>query len=79
VFELPLNPDELAMVMQFPEFFARSYAQYIATRSGDTLLLGHLNRWLARQTWILQWDHGDFAPIGETLDSLFAVLGWREQ
>lgn len=79
VFLLPLDPGELAAVTQFREYFARSYAQYIATRSRDTLLMEHLNRWLARQTWILQWDHADFAPIGEAIDSLFAALGWRER
>jgi hypothetical protein len=53
------------------EAFARSYAQWIAQRSGDQEALerlqgdGHSD----------QWDDDDFKPIAAALDNLFAARG----
>lgn len=62
------------------EVFARSYSQYIATRSGNPALLADLRRvqngdsGLSRNT---QWSDEEFTPIGKAFDDLFAVLGLR--
>lgn len=57
------------------ERWARSYAQYIATRSQDPVLLEQLAR--AQQgRFPAQWADEDFVPIGEAMDRLFVALGW---
>jgi SPP1 gp7 family putative phage head morphogenesis protein len=60
------------------ECFARSYAQWIATRSGDAAMLAELDRVAAStQPW-RQWKSDDFAPIASALDAVFAAKGWRQ-
>lgn len=63
------------------ELWARSYAQYIATRSGDRVLLTQLRAMQERQTandlaYPSQWSHEDFHPIINAMDKLFRKLGW---
>ncbi|MCA0270225.1 MAG: hypothetical protein LCH53_13560 [Bacteroidetes bacterium] len=58
------------------ECFARSYAQYIAVRSGDPQMLAEIatmrtGKWAARQ-----WEDDDFVPIAEAFDDLFHTQGW---
>ncbi len=58
------------------ELWARAYAQYVATRSGDATLLAQLDK--ARgglQPW-RQWSDADFKPIAEAIDALFREKGW---
>lgn len=64
------------------ELFARSYAQYIAERSGDEALLKELDQVIERQgkqplSIPTQWEHEDFRLIAEAFDRLFAAQGWR--
>ncbi|MGE0444833.1 MAG: hypothetical protein AB7P99_06350 [Vicinamibacterales bacterium] len=59
------------------ELWARSYAQYIATRSGNALLLADLNRVRSSAIYPQQWTDADFEPIGRAMDRMFADLGWR--
>lgn len=60
------------------ELWARSYAQYVAQRSGNTNLLAQL---AAQRTSAIygdqQWEDEDFAPIAAAIDDLFRSLGWR--
>jgi hypothetical protein len=63
------------------ELWARSYAQYIALRSGNGRMRGELDELLGLQrNEVLcvpeQWTNDDFVPIMEALDRLFGVLGW---
>lgn len=63
------------------EQFARAYAQYIATRSGDQVMLGELaKRRGGRRPGVLwypfQWSDNDFAPVAEAMDALFKEMGW---
>lgn len=60
------------------ELWARSYAQYVATRSGDTAMLteiaairddSHAGRALS------QWTAEEFEPIARTIDEMLAGLG----
>jgi hypothetical protein len=65
-----------------PEWWARSYAQYIAIRSGEPTLLATLDairapRSLQDVDHLLHWDDDGFAPIEEAIEHLFRRLGWR--
>lgn len=55
------------------ELFARSYAQYIALRSGDELLATQLA--LALETPYRQWEADDFEAVAQAFDDLFSDLG----
>ncbi len=58
------------------ELWARSYAQFIATRSGNPSLLAQLNRIRnGQQSW-RQWSDEDFKPIANAIDTLFRTKGW---
>jgi hypothetical protein len=63
------------------ECWARSYAQYGATRSGMISLQRNLVSLRARDPgkvyYPLQWDDDDFVPIAEAVDHLFIEMGWR--
>jgi hypothetical protein len=59
------------------EYWARSYAQYVATRSGRPEILQNirnLNDDWGGAPW--QWDDDDFEPIAAAMDELFVNLGW---
>lgn len=62
------------------EQWARAYAQYIATRSGDPVLLAQLDaiRTSAHAVYrASQWSDDDFAPIGVAIDELLTTLGLK--
>jgi hypothetical protein len=60
------------------EIWARSYAQYIATRSGDAEMLKQLNliRDIPEIGTLIQWSDADFAPVATAIDKLFRAKGW---
>ncbi len=64
------------------EVFARSYAQYIAVRSGDRearLELGDfVDLPFRRVRYTEQWSDEDFEPIMKALDDLLENLGWTQ-
>ena len=77
------NPALIAYMpyhMRIWELWARSYAQYIATRTGDSVTLAFLQNHRTTlptgEVPIYQWEHGDFAPIAAEIDTLFQRLGW---
>jgi len=62
------------------ELWARSYAQYVASRANDTVTLDFL---LNQQTvlptgevLVYQWERDDFVSIANEIDTLFQRLGW---
>lgn len=58
------------------ELWARAYAQYIATKSGDPLLVAQLQKIRSGpQPW-RQWSDEDFKPISSAIDDLFKKKGW---
>jgi len=66
-----LNKDE--------ELFARAYAQYIASSSGDKVLLKQLNGIVAtkyNRVYNAQWSKTDFKQVRKAFDSLFKEKGW---
>lgn len=70
----------VAYLLQPREAFARAYAQYIAVRSEDRLLLAELGRRqqhvLTSQVYHDQWMDDDFLPIAQALDQLLRRKGW---
>lgn len=67
--------DYVKYLMDERELWARSYAQYIAEKSNNKILLTQLekNRNLA---FPFQWSETDFKGIKEEIDILFKELGW---
>jgi hypothetical protein len=71
----------VTFMLRAQEMWARSYAQYIATRSGDPILRAQLflerERLAGMPYYPEQWDDDDFAPIAEAIDELLNAKGWR--
>lgn len=63
-------------LLKYEELFARSYAQYILTKTGQGDLYDE-----ARQDLLygsMQWQDKDFKPIEQALDKLFEGLQWKK-
>lgn len=62
------------------ETWARAYAQWVATRSGDQVMRQELAalRAKAGAQGLSQWGDAEFEPIGKAIDNLFELLGWRK-
>jgi hypothetical protein len=60
------------------EAFARSYAQYVAVRSGNKTMLEQLTAGRKRWLYPVQWSDTDFEPIATAMDNLFKSQGWIE-
>ncbi|WP_414664893.1 phage head morphogenesis protein [Horticoccus sp. 23ND18S-11] len=60
------------------EVWARSYAQYVATKSGDAELLRQLDiiRKAPELGTMIQWSDQDFAPVAAAMDEVFKKKGW---
>ncbi|MFD4111609.1 phage minor capsid protein [Streptomyces sp. NPDC058650] len=60
------------------EMWARSYAQWIAVRSGDEAMLLGVEYWLERPdpwTSARQWSTPEFEPIATAIDAMFREKG----
>lgn len=78
----PVNVRYVKYLLDRPELFARSYAQYIAARSGDAQLLKQLDEIRHNRADLYrarQWETDDFAPVMEALDNLMVRLGWQKR
>ena len=63
------------------EMWARSYAQWVAVRSGDPVLSQQLAAMVGRHSprggaVMTQWDGTTFEPIAREIDNLFRSLRW---
>ena len=61
------------------EIFARAYAQYIATKSGDARMLRELDEMrtlMEEQVYPTQWSDEDFGPVAGAFDTLLRAMGW---
>jgi len=58
------------------EVWARSYAQYITTRSGSAKLGNQLTFNRGFGTKGALWKDDDFEPIAKAMDGIFRALGW---
>jgi hypothetical protein len=72
--------DYLTYLLSEQELFARTYAQWIAARSGDATLLVQVALRREHREYDLplplQWEIADFVAIGFALDELFRRKGW---
>lgn len=76
-----VRPDKAYLVYATSdvEVFARSYAQYIAVRSGNQEMLKAVRD--SRMSTLypgLQWEDSDFEPIATAFDNLMKAKGWIE-
>jgi hypothetical protein len=75
---LAASSADMSYYLRGRELWARSYAQWIATRSGDPVLLGQLQR--RRENHAVAdsvWSDEDFAPIAEAIDELMRKKQWN--
>jgi hypothetical protein len=66
-------------LLRTKEVWARSYTQYIITRSSDPALLRELESSITTRSSFplpMHWEAEDFKPIAQAIDELFAELGW---
>jgi hypothetical protein len=74
--------EPLRYLLRPREQWARSYAQYVAVRSGTPLLLRQVGAArtirIGDTQLVVQWDDDDFTWIAAALDKLFAARGWRQ-
>lgn len=63
------------------EAWARSYAQWVAVRSGDPALIAQVAhiRTVGGARGLSQWAADEFEPIARAIDNLFDTLGWRRK
>ena len=68
--------------LKWQELWARSYAQYVATRSGDKAMLEQLAAIVRPKDkpalYPTQWEAADFEPIAAAIDGIFKSLGWLQ-
>ena len=60
------------------EYFARSYSQYIATRSGDAWMTNEVEselQYSRKGGAPTQWEANSFEPIADAFDELFDSIG----
>jgi hypothetical protein len=83
-YALKLDPHELRAVdylLKRSELLARSYSQYIMTRSNAPALIAVLDKVREklpnRIYFAIQWSDDDFEPIAEAFDGIFRARGWR--
>ncbi len=73
----------LRYLLDTREIWARSYAQYIAERSGDRRMIEQVNSQVGRAldapVWYpKQWEPKDFEDIAKAVDNLMVKIGWRK-
>ena len=75
-----VDPAIIAYSLRTEELFARSYAQYIATKSGNNTMISQLNQSRSRESkpiyYAEYWDDSDFTPISTAFDNIFLEAGW---
>ncbi len=71
-----MGPAQQRYFLSAHELWARSYAQYVTTRSGNPGLKAQLDTIRqGNQPW-RQWSDEDFAQIADAIDGIFRAKGW---
>ena len=71
------NVKYASYLSRIEEYWARSYAQYIAEKSRSGILLEQLE--VVRSSgfpYPIQWSREEFKPIAQEFDGLFRKIGW---
>lgn len=76
-----INKGYVDYLSSWHELWARSYAQYIAMKSGDETMLSQLLRLIEKQQgasiiYPRQWVPGDFNAIQKSIDDIMRSMGW---
>lgn len=74
--------EHVAYLLRWEELWARSYAQFIATRTGDETMLRELNDLLDSEYQKLfnaQWEAKDFKAVAAAIVEVFVQLGWMSK
>lgn len=69
----------VAYYLSLWEQWARSYAQWVATRSDDATLIEQVKKIVQNGNSVYaasQWTDQDFEPIANAIDEIFKTLGW---
>jgi hypothetical protein len=78
--ERPVNQESVDYLLRSQEFFARSYAQYIASSSGNSAMRRQVGQFATNKyrqmLYNEQWEDDDFEPIAQAFDQIFKELGW---
>jgi hypothetical protein len=73
-----VSTEYVQYLLRNDELWARAYAQWIATESGDTKMLTQVlavtKKRLAYRDE--QWKPDDFKPVAEAMRAIFEKLGW---
>lgn len=75
-FGAQFSPGFIDYLLSWEEIFARSYAQYIATRSVAPRMILAVNDELEGGYGFKQWTDEDFEPIALMFDEIFKEQGW---
>lgn len=73
---LPQLARGMSYLLKIEELFARSYAQWIAIRSGNDALLDEVSGSLSGLSYPEYWGMDDFGPVADALDEAFKELKW---
>ena len=80
VVEYPVDKGYVGYLMGTRELWARSYAQFVATRSGLPELLAQLEEQRRQPMtgidYPTHWSDADFAPIAREMEALFRQKRW---
>lgn len=69
--------DHIEYLLRPRELFARAYAQWIATRSGDDEMFNKLMRYAGPTVVMpMQWEPFEFLPVADAFDRLAKSRGW---
>ncbi len=83
VVEYSVDHSYAEYLLDSKEVWARSYAQYIALRSGNTTMLSQLTALRDRPHngiyYAEQWNDADFEPVMLAIDQAFKQLGWTKK
>jgi len=74
--EQRIDPKYVAYQLRYDELWARSYAQYIASRSGDESMIAEISQVRASAYSPNQWADDDFVPIAKAIDEIMKAAGW---
>ena len=77
---VPLPKSHLGYLLRKREIWARSYAQWLAQKSGDQVLMRQLRGILDEEAGYAinmhsQWSPANFEPVAEAIDELFKSMG----
>jgi hypothetical protein len=75
----PEVADRATVLLKTSELWARTYAQFVAVRSGSPILERSLSALRQRSGSVYlprQWDDHDFVTIERAIEGLFQNLGW---